>query len=175
MPDKANVEIIEKIWTKFFKIGFTSMEAISDSFSFKTRGFIQTWPSYHPDSSYSTLSDINLLNTWFQPRYNLIEIKRGIDKLLKRLKRIYFNMDVLKYTLPEEITRNRTKAPNQNLINTRISDFFVFGQEKIFDFDNSMNSFVGCCSLGTGHLDSFIKYNYGNARLSPLLQNDSRS
>jgi len=38
-----------------------------------------------------------------------------------------------------------------------INDFFVFGQEKITDFDNSMNSFVGCCSLGTGHIDSFIK------------------
>ena len=56
----------------------------------------------------------------------------------------------------------------------RISDFFVFGQENIVDFDNSINSFVGCCSLGTGHLDSFIN-NYGNVRLSPLLQNDSRS
>ena len=65
--------------------------------------------------------------------------------------------DVLKYTLPEEITRNRTKAPNQNFINIVISDFFVFGQEKILDFDNSMNSFEGCCSIGTGHLDSFIK------------------
>jgi hypothetical protein len=64
----------------------------------------------------------------------------------------------LKYTLPEEIARNRTKAPTQNFINIRISDFFVFGQEKTLDFDNSMNSFVGCCSLGTGHLDSFIKY-----------------
>ena len=84
-------------------------------------------------------------------------------------------MDVLKYILPEEITRKRIKAKNQILINTSINDFFVFGQEKIFDFDNSMNSFVGCCSLGTGHLDSFIKYNYGNIRLSPLLQNDSRS
>jgi len=62
-------------------------------------------------------------------------------------------MDVLKYTLPEEITRNITKAPTQNYIKIRISDFFVFGQEKILDFDNSMNSFVGCCSLGTGHLD----------------------
>ena len=81
----------------------------------------------------------------------------GIDKLLKKLKRIYFKRDALKYTLPEEITRNRTKATIQNLINIRISDFFVFGQEKILDFDNSMNSFVGCCSLGTGHLDSFIK------------------
>jgi len=39
----------------------------------------------------------------------------------------------LKYTLPEEITRNRTKATNQNFINIRISDFFVFGQEKILE------------------------------------------
>ena len=82
-----------------------------------------------------------------------MEIKRGIDKLLKKLNKIYFKRDVLKYTLPEEITRNRTKAPTQNFINMRISDFFVFGQEKILDFDNSMNSFVGCCSRGTGHLD----------------------
>ena len=89
-------------------------------------------------------------------KYNLIEIKRGIDKLLKKLSNIYFDGDVLKYTLPEEMIRNRTKATNQNLINTRISDFFVFGQEKILDFDNSMNSFVGCCSIGTGHLGSFI-------------------
>jgi len=157
MPDKAKIKIIEKIWIKFFKIGFTSIEAISDSFSFKTNGFIHTWPSYQPDSSYSTFSEINLLNTCFQPKYNLIEIKRGIDKLLKKLNRIYFKRDVLKYTLPEEITRNRTKAPIQNFINIRINDFFVFGQEKILDFDYSMYSFVGCCSLGTGHLDWFIK------------------
>jgi hypothetical protein len=96
------------------------------------------------------------LNTWFQPKYNLIEIKRGIDKLLKKLNKIYFKRDVLKCTLPEEIIRNRTKAANQNFINIKNSDFFVFGQEKILDFDNSMNSFVGCCSLGTGHLDSFM-------------------
>ena len=85
-----------------------------------------------------------------------MEIKRGIDKLLKKLSRTYLKIDVLKYTLPEEITKNRTKAANQNLINIKISDFFVFGQEKILDFDSSINSFVGCCSLGTGHLDSFI-------------------
>ena len=48
------------------------------------------------------------------------------------------------------------KVPIQNLINTKISDFLDFGQEKTVDFDNSMNSFVGCCSLGTGHLDSFM-------------------
>jgi len=65
---------------------------------------------------------------------------------------------------------------NNASVKELINDFFVFGQEKILDFDNSINSFVGCCSLGTGHLDSFIKVkNYGNARLSPLLQNDSRS
>ena len=138
-------------------MGFTSFDAMSDSFSFKTNGFIQIWPSYQPDSSYSTFSDINLLNIWFQPKYNLIEIKRGIDKLLKKHNRIYFKRDVLKYTLPEEMKRNRTKAPIQNFIKIRISDFFVFGQEKTLDFDNSMNSFVGCCSLGTGHLDWFIK------------------
>ena len=130
MPDRAKTEIIEKIWIKFFKIGFTSIEAISDSFSFKTNGFSHTWPSYQPDSSYSTFSDINLLNTWFQPRYNLIEIKRGIDKLLKKLNRIYFKRDVLKYTLPEEITRNRTKAPTQNFINIRISDFLFLAKKK---------------------------------------------
>ena len=138
-------------------MGFTSIEAISDSFSFRINGFIHTWPSYQPDSSYSTFSDVNLLKTCFQPRYSLIVINRGIDKLLKKLKRIYFKRDVLKYTLPDEIKRNRTKAPAQNFINTRSNDFFVFGQEKIMDFDNSMYSFVGCCSLGTGHFDSFIK------------------
>ena len=82
-----------------------------------------------------------------------MESSKGIDKLQKKLNRIYFKRDVLKYTLPEEIIRNRTKAPTQNFINIRINDFFVFGQEKILDFDNSMNSFVGCCALGTGHLD----------------------
>ena len=153
MPDKANTEIIEKISIKFFKIGFTSSEAISDSFSFKTNGFSHIWPSYQPDSSYSTFSDINLLNICFQPKYNLIEIKRGIDKLLNKLNKIYFKREDLKYTLPDEMTRNRTKVPAQNFINMVISDFFVFAQEKILDFDNSMNSFVGCCSLGTGHLD----------------------
>ena len=84
-------------------------------------------------------------------------IKRGIDKLLKKLIRIYLNKNVLKYILPEEITRNKKKAPTQNLIKSRINDFLDFGQEKIFDFDNSIYSFVGCCSLGTGHLNWFIK------------------
>ena len=132
------------------------MVAISDSFSFNVNGLIHTWPSYQPDSSYSTFSEVNLLNTWFQPRYNLIVISSGIDKLLKKLNNMYFKMEGLKYTLPEEIMRNKTKVPNQNLINTRISAFFVFGQEKTLDFDNSMNSLVGCCSLGTGHLGLFI-------------------
>ena len=88
---------------------------------------------------------------------------------------MYFNRDVLKYMLPEDMTRNKIKAATQNFNNTRINDCLVFGQEKMVDFDNSMNSFVGCCSLGTGHLDPLINKNYGNVRLSPLLQNDSRS
>ena len=62
----------------------------------------------------------------------------------------------MKYILPVEITRNIIKVNTQNLIKTRINDFFVFGHEKMLDFDNSMNSFVGCCSRGTGQLDSFI-------------------
>ena len=73
-----------------------------------------------------------------------MEIKRGIDKLQKKLNRIYFKREVLKYTLPEEMIRNRIKATTQNFINISISDFFVLGQENILDFDNSMNSFVGC-------------------------------
>ena len=104
-----------------------------------------------------------------------MEIKRGIARLLKKLNNTYLKIDVLKYILPEEITRKITKAIIQNLNKARISDFFDFGQEKILDCDNSINSFVGCCSLGTGHLVSFINDNYGNVRLSPLLQNDSRS
>ena len=87
----------------------------------------------------------------------MIEIKRGTDKLLKKLNRIYFKRDVLKYILPEEIIRNMIKAPSQNLVRDLIRDFFVFGHEKMLDFDNSMNSFVGCCSLGTGHLALDIK------------------
>jgi hypothetical protein len=47
-------------------------------------------------------------------------------------------------------------VPTQNLSNTSISDFFVFGQEKMMDFDSSINSFVGCCSLGTGHFESLM-------------------
>ena len=73
-----------------------------------------------------------------------MEIKRGIDKLVKKLSIIYFNIDDLKYTLPEEIRINKTKPAIQNLINTIISDFFVLAQEKMIDFDNSMYSFVGC-------------------------------
>ena len=74
----------------------------------------------------------------------MIEIKIGIERLLKRLSRIYLNVDVLKYTLPEEITRNKIKAPSQTLVNAIISDFFDFGHEKMMDFDNSMYSFIGC-------------------------------
>ena len=57
---------------------------------------------------------------------------------------MYLKMDVLKYTLPEEITRNNINVINQNLNNTKENNFLDFGQEKILDLDNSINSFVGC-------------------------------
>ena len=50
-------------------------------------------------------------------------------------------------------------VPIQNFNNISENDFFDFGHEKILDFDNSINSLVGCCSLGTGHIDSFININ----------------
>ena len=65
-------------------------------------------------------------------------------------------IDVLKYTLPEEITINNKNVAIQNFISINVNDIFDLGQENILDFDNSINSLVGCCSLGTGHLDSFI-------------------
>ena len=94
-----------------------------------------------------------------------MQIKSGIDKLVNILNRIYFKVDVLKYILPDEITRNNTKATNQNFVSTRTNDFFVFGQEKIADFDSSINSFVGCCSLGTGHFDSFMKLHLRKSKI----------
>ena len=57
---------------------------------------------------------------------------------------MYFNVEVSKNILPEEIAKNTIKVPIQNLINKNEKIFFDFGKEKIFDFDNSMNSLVGC-------------------------------
>ena len=70
--------------------------------------------------------------------------RMGKDKLVKRLNKIYFSVEVLKYVLPEEITINTRKVTNQNLSNTKENDFFDFGQEKILDLDSSINSLVGC-------------------------------
>ena len=66
---------------------------------------------------------------------------------------MYLNVEVSKYTLPEEITTNKKNVPIQKLSKIYIKDFFDFGKENILDLDNSINSFVGCCSLGTGQLD----------------------
>ena len=68
----------------------------------------------------------------------------GKDKLVKRLNKIYFSVEVLKYVLPEEITIKTRNVTNQNLSNTKENDFFDFGQEKILDLDSSINSLVGC-------------------------------
>ena len=88
---------------------------------------------------------------------------------------MYLRRKVLKYILPDEISKNKIKVTIQNFINMMENNFFDFGQEKIFDFDNSINSLVGCCSFGTGHLNSLKIINYGKSKLSPLLQKDSRS
>ena len=81
---------------------------------------------------------------WFQPRYNLIEKRNGKDKLLKKLNKMYLNVEVSKYTLPEEITTNIKNVPIQNFSKMNEKSFFDFGQVNILDFDNSINSFVGC-------------------------------
>ena len=57
---------------------------------------------------------------------------------------MYFNVEVSKYTLPEEITIKIKNVPIQNLSNIKEKDFFDFGHVNILDFDNSINSFVGC-------------------------------
>ena len=57
---------------------------------------------------------------------------------------MYFNLEVSKYTLPEDIAKNIIKVPTQNLINVNEKIFFDFGKENILDFDNSINSLVGC-------------------------------
>ena len=57
---------------------------------------------------------------------------------------MYLNVEVSKYTLPEEITTNIKNVAAQNFSNIYENDFFDFGHENILDCDNSINSFVGC-------------------------------
>ena len=57
---------------------------------------------------------------------------------------MYFKIEVLKKTLPDDIARNMRKVTNQNLINRNEYDFLDLGKEKILDFDKSINSLVGC-------------------------------
>ena len=57
---------------------------------------------------------------------------------------MYLNVAVSKYTLPEEITTNIKNVPIQNFSKIYEKAFFDFGQVNILDFDNSINSFVGC-------------------------------
>ena len=73
-----------------------------------------------------------------------MEKRNGKDKLLKKLNKMYLNVEVSKYTLPDEITTNNINVPIQNFSNINEKDFFDFGQVNILDFDNSINSFVGC-------------------------------
>ena len=75
--------------------------------------------------------------------------------------------------LPVEITKKSKKATNQIKIKIIENFLIVLPNAKNFELDNSKNSFVGCCSLGTGHFELFIFQGY--LKLSPLLQNDSKS
>ena len=67
-----------------------------------------------------------------------------MDKLQKKLNKMYFNLVVSKYTLPEEIKTNKIKVTTQNISNINKKDFLDFGHENILDLDNSINSLVGC-------------------------------
>ena len=86
--------------------------------------------------------------------------RKGKDKLLKRLNKIYFKIEVLKYALPDEIRINMINVANHNFRSANKNNLFDFGIEKILDLDNSINSLVGCCSFGTGQGASFINF-YG--------------
>ena len=57
---------------------------------------------------------------------------------------MYFNVEVSKYTLPDEIAINKTNVINQDISSINEKYFFVLGNENTFDFDNSINSLVGC-------------------------------
>ena len=73
-----------------------------------------------------------------------MENRNGKDKLLKKLNKMYFNLEVSKYTLPEDIAKKIIKVTNQYLIKINEKVFLDFGKENILDFDNSINSLVGC-------------------------------
>ena len=77
-------------------------------------------------------------------------------RLLKRLIKAYFSLKELKYVLPDDIRIKIINDTIHNLIKISAYDNFDLGNEKNLDFDNSINSFVGCCSFGTGHRKSFI-------------------
>ena len=54
------------------------------------------------------------------------------------------------------MTKNIKKDTNQIEINI-IEKFLLFlANANNLELDNSINSFVGCCSFGTGHLELFI-------------------
>ena len=52
---------------------------------------------------------------------------------------MYLNIEVVKYTLPDEIIINKRNVANQNFSSINKNDFFDFGHEKILDLDNSIN------------------------------------
>ena len=72
-----------------------------------------------------------------------------------------------------EITKKIKNATNQVEINIIENFLLLLGNANSLELDNSKNSLVGCCSLGTGHFELFMHQGY--LKSSPLLQNDSKS
>jgi hypothetical protein len=62
------------------RIGRTWWLATSQSCSRQARGFSQTWPSYQPDSSYSTRSARSRCNTVVQPSHWRTRSRRGTTR-----------------------------------------------------------------------------------------------
>ena len=71
---------------------------------------------------------------------------------------MYLKLFSLKWTLPEEIIKKIKKQIIQTVISTKVYFLFDLGSEKTSEFDNSIYSFVGCCSFGTGHLDLLMNF-----------------
>ena len=63
---------------------------------------------------------------------------------------------MLKNTLPVEIITNTINVISHEEITTLKYFLLDFTNEKKIELDNSINSLVGCCSLGTGHLELVI-------------------
>ena len=142
---------------KFWILGFFLFLVISSgSVYFKTSLFKYILLSFFSSLSIPLLISIRLFLGWNHVFKRLTSEKVEYEESGWYDGQVWIKPLVLKEK-ESLIASIEVKPILKNLISAKIRVFFVFGQEKIVDFDNSMNSFVGCCSLGTGHLKSLIK------------------